>query len=130
MTVKRGTATRNAMCDALVDQLDGGTITIRTGAPPTAPADADSGTLLGTLTFGTPAFGAASTGAATANAITSDSSADATGTAGHFRMKTSGGVVVLQGTVAVSGADLDIDSVSIVAGGVISCSSFVYTVGE
>lgn len=127
---KLGNAARSAACDAIVDRLDGGTIPIRTGAPPTNPADADSGTLLGTPTFGTPAFGAASNGVATANAITSDTNADASGDAGHFRMKTSGGVTDLQGTAGNSAdtPDMTFDNKSIVAGGTIAISSTTITV--
>ena len=73
---------------------------IRTGAPPATPATADSGTLLGTLTFSDPAFGNATTASpsvATASAITSDTNADASGDAGHFRVKDSNGAVIFQG---------------------------------
>lgn len=128
------TAARNAACDAIVDLIDGGagagTLTIRTGAPPATPATADSGTLLGTLTFSDPAFGSAATGVATASAITSDSSADASGDAGHFRVKDSNGVVIMQGTAgeAADTPDMTFDEKSIVAGGVIACTSFTVTV--
>ncbi len=122
---------RSAMCDALVDLLDGGsgagTLEIRTGAAPTNTTDADSGTLLATLTFSDPAFGAASNGVATASAITSDSSIDATGTAAHFRAKDSSGTVILQGSVGTSGADLNFNSVSFVSGGTCSISSLTVT---
>lgn len=128
------TAARNAACDAIVDLIDGGagagTLTIRTGAPPATPATADSGTLLGTLTFSDPAFGSAATGVATASAITSDSSADASGDAGHFRVKDSNAVVIMQGTAgeAADTPDMTFDEKSIVAGGVIACTSFTVTV--
>ena len=102
------TAARNAACDAIVDLVDGGagagTIQIRTGAAPTAPSDADTGTLLATLTFSDPAFGAASSGVATASAITSDTNVDDTGTAAHYRVKDSNGTVIWQGNVSTSGA--------------------------
>lgn len=124
-------AARNAMCDALVDLVDGGsgagTIQIRTGAAPTNVADANSGTLLATLTFSDPAFGAASSGVATASAITSDSSIDATGTAGHFRIFDSAGTCIAQGSCGTSGADINFDSVSFVAGGVCAISSLTVT---
>jgi hypothetical protein len=131
---KISTAARDAACDAIVDLVDGGagagTIEIRTGAPPATPATADSGTLLGTLTLSDPAFGAASTGTATANSITSDSTADASGDAGHFRVKDSSGNVIMQGTAgeAADSADLTFDEKSIVAGGVIAITSFTVTV--
>lgn len=131
---KISTAARNAACDAIVDLVDGGagagTLQIRTGSPPTNPADADTGTLLGTLTFSDPAFGNASSGTATASAITSDTNADASGDAGHFRVKDSNGNVIFQGTAgeAADSADMTFDEKSIVATGVIACSSFTVTV--
>lgn len=122
---------RSAMCDALVDAIDtggNGTIQIRTGSAPTNTTDADSGTLLATLTFSGTAFGAASNGVATANSITSDTNVDATGTAAHFRIKNGSGTVITQGTVGTSGADINFDSVSFVAGGTAAISSMTITV--
>lgn len=133
---KISTNQRNAACDAMVDRIDGGTppgvIRIRTGAPPTNVSDASSGTLLGTCTFGNPAFGAASTGQATANAITSDTSADASGDAGHFRIYQGAAgdtAAEAQGTAGNSGdtPDMTFDNKSIVAGGVIAISSMTWT---
>lgn len=133
---KISTAVRNAMADALVDLLDGGTppatLPIRTGSPPTNVADASTGTLLGTPAFGNPAFGAASSGTATANSITSDSSADNSGTAGHFRVYAGGAgdtSALFQGTAGESAdsPDLVFDNKTIVAGGTIAISSFTVT---
>ncbi len=127
-------AARNAACNAIVDLIDAGagagTLQIRSGAPPATPATADSGTLLATLTFSDPAFGNASTGVATASAITSDSSADASNDAGHFRVKDSDGNVIMQGTAgeAADTPDMTFDEKSIVAGGVVACTSFTVTV--
>lgn len=125
--MKISTAARNAMIDALTALLDGGTIEIRTGAAPTNPSDADSGTLLATLTFANPAFGAGSSGVATAGTITPDSNTPATGTAAHFRMKASGGSVVAQGSVSTSGADMNFNTTSFVAGGTCSITSGTLT---
>lgn len=133
MAFKIGTSARNAACDALVDLIDGGAsagyIQIRTGAAPTNPGDANSGTLLATLTFSDPAFGAASSGQATASAITSDSSADASGDAGHFRIFDSNNVCIGQGTCDETGSpDMLFDEKSIVAGGVVAITSMTITV--
>ena len=131
---KISTASRNAACDAIVDLIDAGsgagTLTVRTGAPPTNVSDSDSGTLLGTLTMSATAFGASSGGTATADTITSDPSADATGTAGHFRIYDSDSNCICQGTAGVSGdsPDLVLDSASIVAGGTIAVTSLTITV--
>lgn len=132
MSYRLATDTRNKACDAVVDDIDAGaaagTIAIRSGAQPTNVGDADTGTLLGTCTFGDPAFGDASTGVATANAITSDSSADASGTAGHFRIKDSDGNIHSDGTCGQGSGDLSFDNNVIVAGGVIAISSITVTV--
>src|SRR5262245_16907991 len=102
MTYRISTDTRNKACDAVVDDIDAGTppgtIAIRTGAQPTNVGDADQGTLLGTLTFSNPAFGASGTGTATASSITSDTNADNSGTAGHFRIKDGSGNIHSDGT--------------------------------
>lgn len=132
-------AARNAACNGIVDLVDGGagagTLAIRTGSPPATPATADSGTLLGTLTFSDPAFGNAGAsvdGRADASSITSDTSADASGDAGHFRVKDSNGNVIMQGTCgeAADSPDMTFDDKSIVAGGTIACTQFRVTVPE
>jgi hypothetical protein len=121
----------------MVDELDtgtgAGTIPIRTGTPPTNVSDASSGTLLGTCTFSATAFGAAATGVATAAAITSDSTADNSGDAGHFRLyKGAAGdtSASAQGTAGNAGdtPDMTFDNKTIVAGGVIAISSMTVTV--
>ena len=127
-----------AACDAVVDLLDGGSgagyIEIRTGSPPSNVDDAATGTLLATLPLSDPAFGSAADanpgGIATASAITSDSSADATGTAGWFRGFDSNGVAVIQGTVGTSDADLILASTSITTGNTVSITSWTVTMPE
>lgn len=132
---KLGTTMRNAACDGIVDAIDAGTppgrLEHRTGSQPTNVGDASSGTLLGTNLFSNPAFGSASTGVATASAITSDTNADASGTAGYFRIYTGAGgdtAALCQGNTSTSGADLNFDNNVIVAGGVIAISSMTVTV--
>ncbi|NLE62140.1 MAG: hypothetical protein GX616_27600, partial [Planctomycetes bacterium] len=56
MAYRLANATRSACANANVNLLDSGTIEVRTGAQPANVDDADSGTLLGTLTFGATAF--------------------------------------------------------------------------
>lgn len=129
-----------AACDAIVDLLDGGsgpaTVEIRSGAAPTNCEDADSGTLLAVLTCSDPAFGAAADanpgGRATAATVTGDSSANATGTAGHFRAKDSNGVVITQGDVTATGGGgaMEINSTSIVSGVAVDITSWTFTVPE
>lgn len=133
MVTRISNAVRTAMADAAVDLIDGGpgagTVQIRTGAQPASVATAASGTLLGTLTLSDPAFGAAVAGVATANAVTGDSAADASGTAGWFRVLDSAGVAVMDGSITATGGggDMVLDSVAIVAGGTIGITSWTVT---
>jgi hypothetical protein len=122
-------AAAKAMCDTLVDLIDAGgagTLEIRSGTRPATADTAASGTLLATLTFSATAFGAATTASpsvATAAAITSDSSADATNTATYFRIKSGAGTTIMDGSVGTSGEDLNLNTVSIVSGAVVSISA-------
>lgn len=127
-----------AACNAVVDLLDAGagaaTIQIRTGAQPADPDTAASGTLLATLTCSDPAFGNAADAApgaiATANAITDDTSADATGTAGYFRALDSDSNAIIDGEVGTSGADMNLNTVSITSGATVSVTSWTVTMPE
>lgn len=117
---------------ALIDAGAGaGTLRIYDGTP---PADADTAlsgnTLLAQLTMSDPSAAAASGDDWTASSITADSSADATGTATFFRILDSNAVVVLQGTVGTSGADINLNSTSISATDNVAVSSLVITEGN
>ena len=130
MSLKFSTAARNALLDALVAELgNGALIRIYAGSRPANVGTAISGqSLLGTLTMGSPAGPAASGGQVAMNAITQDSEADATGTASFFRIFKSDGVTpVTDGDVGTSGADMNLNTTSIVAGGPIQISSFTLT---
>jgi hypothetical protein len=128
MALQYSTTLRNAMLDAVTAAAGSGALLkLYAGTEPASCAAADTGTLLGTLTCGSTLAPAASGGVLTANTITNDSAADATGTATYFRLCTSGGTVVLQGTVGTSGADVTIATTSVVANVIISCSSFTLT---
>lgn len=91
---------------------------IYSGSAPAHCSTAASGTLLASLPMSNP-IGTATSGVLTMSAITSEATG-AAGTAGYWRICTSsaGTTVVAQGTVAVSGGDLNF------AGGI------VWTLGE
>lgn len=133
MVARITNAVRSAMADAAVDLIDAGsgpgTVQIRTGGQPATAGTAASGALLGTLTLSDPAFGAAVNGVATAGPVTGDSSADATGTAGWFRVLDSSGATVLDGSIseAGGGGDMMLDKVAIVAGGTINITAWTVT---
>lgn len=118
----------NTKVDAQAALLNSGFIDIYDGTQPaTADTAVGAQVKLARLTFGNPAFAAGVAGVATANAITQDSSADATGTATWFRALKSDGTKVFDGSVGTSGANMNINSTSIVAGTVVSCTSFTMT---
>lgn len=101
----------------------------------TPPADVDTAlsgnTLLAQLTCNATFAPAASGGTLTLNAISDDTSADNTGTASFFRIYQSNGTTqVMQGSVGTSGADLNLNSVSLSAGANVAVSSFVVTGGN
>jgi len=90
--------------NAALDQMEAAiglspTLEIRTGAPPASPEDPDAGTLLATLTLPSDWMAAAS-GASKAKAGTWSGTVTVSGTAGHFRIKTSGGAPSGDGTVS------------------------------
>lgn len=125
-----------ASLDALLDLIDvggAGTIQVRTGAQPTKTTDANTGTLLGTLTMSATGFANSTSlttnglATATANAIGSDTSADNTGTAGHYRVFSGGGTCILQGSVGTATSNMILNTTAITAGDTIACSSFVVT---
>lgn len=115
-------AARSAMCDALVDLVDGGSgqgkIKIYTGSFAAQLAE---------LLFTDPAFGAASNGVATADTISDEDSALDTGTAAVCRITNSDDTVIWEGTVGTSGADINLNTTSITTGDRISISSFTVT---
>lgn len=73
---------------------------------------------------------AASGGVLTLNAIADDTSANATGTASWFRIASTVPTHVMDGDVSTSGADMNFDSISFVAGGTVAVSSFTITAGN
>lgn len=108
-----------------------GVLEVRSGAVPANCAAADSGTLLASITLPADWLTAASNGAVSINGTWQDASADATGTAAHFRIKT-GATCHLQGTCSASGGggDMILNSTSLVAGGTFSVTSFTLTEGN
>lgn len=126
--IKMRDSLREDISDAIVALVgSGATLKIYTGTKPAGPATAiGAQVLLGTLTIAG-AFGSYSGGALTVGAITQDSAADATGTATWFRIATSGGTDLIDGTVGTSGSDLNLNTTSIVSGGPISVSSLTFT---
>lgn len=140
MTVRLSTGTRNAIGDSGVGPLfdTDGAISFYTGSQPAAANDDVSGTLLGTCTFSADWIGAFAAGVGTVAAITNDSSADASGTPGWFRIhdvsEGPGGSSTtkrrIDGSVTATGGggDITFNTTTWVAGGVISMTSLTLTI--
>ncbi len=97
MAVIRIDALREDFMDALNAARGASTeVQIRSGAQ---NGITPSGTLLAELTGNVGGWGVSSLGVLTSNAITADSSADATGTAGHYQLNTSASVFTETGLV-------------------------------
>lgn len=122
-------ARRNELLDALTNEANSGKLRLYSGTRPTNADTALSGnTLLAELTMNATSAGASSAGVWTANAITSDSSADATGTASFCRLLQSDGTTAFADfSVGTSGTEVILNTVSIVAAAVVSCSAMTIT---
>lgn len=132
MAVQLSTTVRNARLDAIETAIGTSAILkIRTGAAPADCATADSGTVLATLTLPSDWMAAASSGSKAKSGTWQDTSADATGTAAHFRIYDSGGTVChIQGTVGQGSGDLSLDNTSLVAGQTVTINTFTLTDGN
>lgn len=122
---------RNASLDAIETTIGTApTLELRTGAPPATCATADSGTVLATMTLPSDWAAAASGGAKTLLGTWQDTSADAAGTAGHFRIK-QGATCHIQGTVTISGGggDMTLDNNVLAINQQVTITSFTITAG-
>ena len=133
MVFQLSVAARNASLDAL--ETTTGTapiLTIVSGAPPAACASANTGTILATMTLPSDWLTSASSGVKTLSGTWQDLAADASGTAGHFRIHNSAGTVChMQGTVTATGGggDMQLDNTNIASGQQITITSFTITAG-
>lgn len=132
MTLQYSAAVRNAQLDAVESTTGTAAIlTIRTGAPPADCATANSGTVLATLTLPSDWMNAASAGSKTKLGTWQDASADATGTAAHFRIHDSTGTTChAQGSVGTSATDMIVDSTSFTAGQSFTVTAFTLNAGN
>lgn len=102
MAIQFSVAVRNARLDAIETAIGvSPTLEIRTGAAPANAAAADTGTVLATMALPSDFLAAASAGAKAIAGTWQDTTADATGTAGHFRIK-QGATTHVQGSCGSS----------------------------
>lgn len=131
MAIQFSTAVRNAALDVIETTIGSGpTLEIRTGTVPANCAAAATGTVLATLALPADWMAAASGGSKSMSGTWQDLSADATGTAGYYRI-IQGAACHIQGTVTATGGggDMTLDNVSIAAAQQVNITSFTITAG-
>jgi hypothetical protein len=134
MALQLSTAVRNARLDTIESTIGTSAILkIRTGAKPANCAAADAGTVLATLNLPSDWMAAASGGTKALSGTWQDASADAAGTAGHFRIYDSGGTVCgVQGDVTATGGggDMTLDNAILAVAQQFNVTSFTLTDGN
>ncbi len=127
MSLQFSTTLRNAIGDVVESTIGTApTLEIRTGAAPANCGTADSGTVLATMTLPSDWMAAASGGTKALAGTWEDLTADATGTAAHFRIK-AGATCHMQGTCGMGSGDLQLDNTSIATGQKVTITSFTLT---
>ncbi len=130
MALQLSTSVRNAMLDAIETTVGTSAILeLRTGSVPATCATADSGTLLISYSLASDWAAAASSGSKALSNTPISGSASATGTAGHFRLKDSGGTTChAQGTITATGngGDMTVDNTSITSGQTVNVTSLTF----
>lgn len=131
MAIQLSTNVRNARLDAIETTVGASAVLkIRTGAAPANCGTADSGTVLATVNCPSDWMAAAAGGTKAMSGTWQDASADATGTAAHFRLYASDGTTChMQGTVTATGGggDMTVDSTSFTAAQQFTVTSFTLT---
>jgi len=129
MALQYSVAVNNARLDAIETAIGvSAVLKIRTGAQPATCATADAGTVLATLSLASDWMGAAAAGVKAKAGTWQDASADATGTAAHWRLyATDGTTCHAQGSYGTSGTDMIGDSVSFTAGQSFTVNTFTLT---
>jgi len=104
MAFQFSTTARNAALDAIETAIGtSAVLKIRSGTVPADCGTADAGSVLATLTLPSDWLAAASGGSKSKSGTWEDASADATGTAAHFRIYASDGTTVhMQGTITAT----------------------------
>ena len=134
MAIQFSIPVRNARLDAITTAIGASAkLVIYSGEQPSDCSQAASGTVIATLELPSSWMLAAASGSKSKTGTWTDLSADATGTAGYFRiydsLLTTCGI---QGAITVTGGagDMTLDNISIVEGQTITISSFVLTDGN
>ena len=148
MTLRHSTGLRNNLAGStgFAATFANGIIEVPTGTQPTSADAAATGTLLGTITLASGAFtpgnatngltfATAADGAVSKSGVWSMNGIAPGGTAGWFRLKgnaldndlLSTTLPRLDGSIAVSGADMNLSNITIAVGAPTTVDSFVWT---
>lgn len=134
MAIQFSVAVRNARLDSIETTIGVSAILrVRTGAAPANCAAVDTGTVVATINCPSDWLAAAASGSKGITGTWQDLSADATGTAAHFRVYDSTGTTChLQGTVTATGGggDMEVTSTSFTAGQSFTVNTFTLTDGN
>ena len=131
MAFQFSTAARNAALDAMETVIGiAPTLELRSGAVPATCATAASGTVLATMVLPSDWLAAASAGAKALSGTWADTSADAAGTVGHFRIN-QGVTCHWQGTVTATGGggDLTLDNIVLALAQQVTITAMTLTAG-
>jgi hypothetical protein len=131
MAFQFSVAARNAALDAIETAIGAApTLEIRSGSVPANCAAAATGTVLATIPLPSDWLAAASGGAKALLGTWQDASADAAGTAAHFRVN-QGATCHVQGTVTATGGggDMTVDNTSFAVGQQVNITAFTITAG-
>lgn len=128
MAIQASVAVRNARLDAVETAIGASAIMkIFSGAAPANCAAANSGTVLATLNLPADYMAAAASGQKAKSGTWDDASADAAGTAGHWRIFASDGTTChLQGTITATGGggDMELDNTVFALGQAFTVTAF------
>lgn len=134
MAVQESTTVRNAKLDVIESTIGTSPILrFLSGSPPANCAAAETGTALANMALPSDWMAAASGGSKALSGTWQDTSADATGTLGYWRIYDSGGSTChMQGTVTATGGggDITVATTSITSGQPFQITSFTLTAGN
>lgn len=126
--LQMATTLRDTLNDAIETAL--GTapkLTGWSGSKPANISDAATGTKLFEMTLPSDWMAGSSSGVKAKSGTWEDTSADASGTLGYWQLATSGGTVILRGTVGVGSGELQFLTLSVTAGQPVTITSFQWT---
>jgi hypothetical protein len=121
MALTHGAATRNAMCNVVVNRIDLG------AAAGTLKFLTSLDVVLCTITCADPAFDSAFGGTANMLGLPKQSTGAVAGTVAKFLFADSDGVTIFEGSVGTSGQDINLSSVTLATNDIIQIDALSYS---